>query len=146
MIDDAFGHWLAGFVDGEGCFAISKGGYNGLRCVFRMAVRADDAAIVEEIHDRVGLGSISRLHEVKGGRPQATWTVTSKADCLALCALFERYPLRAKKARDFEVWKRAVVVWQESKRGYFAVPFDWSRMQILREELMTGREYKEMAA
>jgi hypothetical protein len=45
---------------------------------------------------------------------QACWTIASKRECAELARLLTRFPLRARKRRDFEIWARAVDRWAES--------------------------------
>jgi len=102
---DGFGDWLAGFADGEGCFYLSctKGGSH--RCNFRLKLRRDDRGVLELAATRTGLGSV---YDVK--KYQAEWMVVRKADCARLVEIFETFPLRAKKSRDFVVWAQAVAL------------------------------------
>jgi hypothetical protein len=143
--DDAFGHWFAGFADGEGSFDIhSVASGAAYICRFIIGLRSDDRAVLDEIAARTGLGSIyavpPRESQWHSARAQVTWTVARKAEVLRLVAIFDRYPLRAKKARDFATWRLAVFAWQEVKArrpGY-----DWSRMAQLKQELEAGRRYE----
>lgn len=153
-VDDAFGHWLAGFLDGEGCFMISHqsqrvGG--APICYMQLVLRADDAAILGEIQRRTGIGVFKarRLDSYSGTRsqgntrPQAMWRVSSRTDCLALVRLLDRYPMRAKKAGDYRFWREAV---QESHRVYVTYPLarrDYSRVWKLRDQMRAGRAWAE---
>jgi hypothetical protein len=56
-IDPGFGHWFAGFVDGEGCFLITRVG-KSYRCIFSLHLRGDDRPILEEIHRNLGIGTV----------------------------------------------------------------------------------------
>jgi len=115
-VDDAFGHWLAGLTDGEGCFAITKptegaGNYQ-LRCSFIILLRDDDASILQACQRITGLGKIYHRLGPKGKpshKPQTRWVVGDRVGCLGIVDLFTRYPLRSKKARVFEIWKQAVM-------------------------------------
>jgi len=113
-ITDDFGNWLAGFTDGEGHFQIAKqNGSNprtNYKCRFRIGLRDDDKAILEEIHYALGIGTISAnpIRDKHNGQPQTRFCVNALDECAELMKLFDRYPLRAKKQQDFEVWKLAV--------------------------------------
>lgn len=123
---DQFGHWLAGFADGESCFQIwsarvgrwSRGGAS-----FVIDLRADDHSILSLIQAYWQCGKIraggSRVATYDDGKTKRTYTVKEKrifrVDAMAdlervVIPHFERYPLRAKKARDFVVWKRGVIL------------------------------------
>lgn len=115
---DAFGMWLSGFVDGEGCFQINRRKHSIAPCgfvwvvLFSLGLRADDIGILYEIQRFWGNGSIEiAKREFLGfdAKPSAIYRVFSlKAHREILVPHFLRYPLRAKKARDFEVWREAV--------------------------------------
>lgn len=146
-VDDDFGHWLAGFLDGEGCFTIRPHTLGIFGCEAVLWVRDDDRAIVEEIVARTGIGSVIR-RERNGwrdanARPLIGWAIRRKVDCLALVSLLDRYPLRAKKARDYAVWREAVLHWQSAHyaRGK-AGPGDWSEMAALKQQLEDVRRYR----
>lgn len=119
MIDDAFGNWLAGFTAGEGMFGflIRKTGRSQykFRPRFQIALRNDDAPILLEVVKALGCGYV-RTDENKGGKsvlrnPTASYLcddITSLHNIIV--PLFETYPLRAKKAREFAIWKEAITL------------------------------------
>lgn len=140
--DERFFDWLAGFIDGEGCFRIhaSPGRRSGsvrYSCRFVLGVRADDSEILHEIVRRTGIGTV-QPHPRRGiGKPQARWSITSQPECYALVELLDAYPLRAKKAGDFAIWREAVVEWsRDHPKGR-----DWSPMEALCRALKEGRVY-----
>lgn len=136
----AFGHWLAGFADGEACFALLSNGRGKVRAVFRIALRQDDEAVLRQIRNTLGVGNVRLAKAGKLGCDQAEFNVLSKPDCLAMVEFFERYPLRSKKARDFEIWKRAVRLWQNYYKGQRYA--DWTPMQELADQLRAIRAYE----
>ncbi len=121
-IDPSFGHWFAGFTDGEGCFTITAK-YNLPRrhfpsygLSFHIGLRRDDLPILEEIRTRINVGRIKVSHQNKEQNPQARLIVTRKRECFRLIDIFDLFPLRAKKARDFSIWKEAGMIWSKIKR------------------------------
>lgn len=109
IITDDFGHWFAGFCDGEACFYIGREG----GCQFFLNMRADDAGIIETIHARLGFG---RIHYTKDAttdyairRPMCRYEVSRKRDSLKIVGIFDRFPLRSRKARDYAIWREAVI-------------------------------------
>ena len=150
-MNDAFGHWLAGFIDGEGCFVIAKreDPKYGARyqCRFSVNMRADERPMLEEIVARTHIGRIEAKkadRKSRRGNPQAVWMVTSQRECLMLVELLDRYPLRAKKRRDYTIWREAVILWcgwaMDNPRHFKR---DWRPLGRLRERLMDGRRYRE---
>jgi hypothetical protein len=107
---DAFGNWLGGFVAGEGSFILSMASRRRPTpyAKFVIALRDDDRPILEEIRDFFGCGTLhSRIH--KGDNPQFRLVVSRAEDLMAtIVPFFERYPIRAKKRRDFPIWARGV--------------------------------------
>lgn len=131
-IDPSFGHWLAGFVAGEGCFLVSKQ-RNTWNCIFTLSLRDDDAEILWEIHDRLGIGRLQKKPEKGSSKPQTEWIVSNKEDCLQLVYILDKFSLRAKKARDFHIWRRAVFAHSAK---------DVERVASLAVELKQTRAYK----
>lgn len=143
-LDDGFGHWFAGFVDGEGCFQISenamgKRGIASYRCIFDVSLRFDDADILKEVQRRTGAGTLTFFQP--GGRraaPAVRWQVKNKEGALFLTKLFDKYPLRAKKAKDYEIWRKAVLSWHDGTKGS-GLRADYSVMADCRKALLTLR-------
>ena len=123
--------WFAGFADGEGCFYIGRRRH-GHAPAFSVDLRDDDGDV------------LIRLRNAFGGRllwrPRiCTWAVTDKSGLVRLVKYFDRYPLRAKKGRDYLIWREAVSVY---RRGTYASP----ELGPLREVLMANREYQGATA
>jgi hypothetical protein len=140
-IDPSFAHWLAGFVDGEGCFTIA---YDppGYSCWVSIQLRRDDEPVLQEIRDQTGVGAIRRRGSRGSHNPQSTWAVASKKDCLLLVALFDKFPLRAKKRRDYLIWREAVIHWcRVSGRYEGDKRRDWQKMAEYKESLAAVRRF-----
>lgn len=154
-MDPEFGHWLAGFIDGEGCFTIGRYkdvrcGSVGYNCRMALAVREDDRPLLEEIQRCVGFGYLRRRvptrRMVPNAKPTVQWGVQTKNGCLTLVELLDVYPLRSKKARDYAVWREAVLAWHAMPPhgfgpGRVAIRFDWTRMAELYDQLPKVRRY-----
>jgi hypothetical protein len=152
-ITEDFGNWLAGFIAGEGCFQIAPQNVSVgfcsycTKCIVKL--REDDRPVLDEIHERTGLGSVTWKSEKappgRVWRPQAAWQVQSRADCLRLVAILDAHPLRAKKARVFAVWRLAVLVGAQRRNGgNWALEHNqllWERMAELRVELAAANGY-----
>lgn len=114
-MDAAFGHWFAGFADGEGTFCISHHKPSSrLRTpaysfVFRLKVRDDDSDIIKEIHDRLGFGRVERVAARHHSNGQIGFVCSSLPDALSLINVLDAHPLRAKKRRDYAIWRAAAL-------------------------------------
>lgn len=137
--------WFAGFVDGEGCFGIHRGKArygSAFHPELSIALRADDLAILEQIQAAFGGGlSISRP---PGAAPLAKVCIGSKRDLPRLVEYFDRFPLRAKKAADYVLWRRAVLLYCSAGGGRKQGAGD--ELEALRDALMGSRRYDEAAA
>jgi hypothetical protein len=113
----------------------SPGATRRYRPHFALGVRYDDASILHEIVARTGVGKIyMSRNEVRPNRHNtATWQVTRKDDLAQLVSLLSRYPLRAKKRRDFEIWQDAVSVVATCRQGMsrsYAEVCQWELQEI----------------
>jgi hypothetical protein len=139
LIDPAFGHWLAGFVDGEGCFQVSRN-TSGRRfrcayyCRLTIALREDDDGILNEIQRQTGVGNVDGDRK----RRQRRWVVTDRDGVRVVRDIFRVYPLRAKKSRDFALWDEGVTLWT-AKRRYRDLEYA-ARMEEIRCELMAVKK------
>lgn len=140
QMDEQFGHWLAGFTDGEGCFLIDKGmGTHSPR--FVLSTRIDDLPILTEIRDRLQMGNIySKKSMPDGYRRSAAVAlhIVRKEHIIQLAALFDRYPLRAKKQNDFRIWRIAVALWASHDR-YGVSHSIQAELAVLKAELEAQR-------
>jgi DNA modification methylase len=143
VIDPGFAHWLAGFIDGEGCFSVHKKMVNGCEtydCQFSMQLRADDKQIVIETQKQLGgIGTIAdRPAPANPGnsKPQVRYCISSQRDCQRLREVLRVFPLRAKKARDFEIWSQALDAWIAHEPGS-----SWEEVAYFRKALMDVRRY-----
>jgi len=155
-VSDAFGHWIAGFTDGEGHFdgimIINQNGYRQLNMSFQINLRADDKPILEMIHNTLGVGHLFHRPRHPPTKPQTLYVVRRTADLYhVIVPLFEKYPLRAKKRKDFEVWKRLIdIKYHEGGhkgrgRHHGSVPLPesfWEKVEPLVGQLKEGRKFK----
>jgi LAGLIDADG endonuclease len=127
------GFRLAGLTDGEGCFSIATN-----HCAFVVKMRADDRPLLERIRSEVG--SPGRFANAKGlgetQKPQVSWIISRKAELLWLTEVFDAFPLWSKKARDYEIWREAVIAWYSGLTDFTAY----------REAIREAREYRESDA
>ncbi len=125
---NSFGHWLSGFTDGEGSFALRVAQDNRRRhlywldAIFSIGLRADDTEVLSQIKEfwQVGVIYAKRPHSsgVGNGKPQSTFRIRRIKDFVnVVIPHFDHYPLRAKKRRDYVIWKEAVdFLWKIHQR------------------------------
>lgn len=153
-VDDAFGHWLAGFIDGEGTFLIGQHTQalrrprrdGGHYCMFAIVLRRDDAALIEECRRRTGLGVVvypKAKYDYQN--PTVRWAVKRKRDVVRLCEVLDACPLRSKRARDFAIWRQGVSLWLSVRpgRGTSRSQEAQSQMKQLKRQLEEGRQYRD---
>lgn len=107
-IPDSFGHWFAGLTDGEGCFGLNRNNGRYMTTRFSIGLRADETPVLNYIQETLGFGQVYVARDLTGRSPAAQFSVSSIGGCQSLVEIFHKYPLRAKKARDFEIWAEAV--------------------------------------
>lgn len=144
---------MAGFIAGEASFyfgrCTTKNGYRTVQPGMKICLRDDDALILYELQRETGLGTVyANAHSRWScGRDQMVWQVSSKAHCVTLVTLLDEYPIRAKKARDYAVWREMILAWHEVRsnpgRGH---RHDWSEIDRLADELLRVRKHPLEAA
>jgi len=99
-------------------------------------MRADDAAILYEMQRRLeGAGSIA-IRDKETSNPQVRYCISSKRDCYILREVLLNFPLRAKKARDFEIWCHALDAWLAHEVGG-----TWEDMEFYRDQIMLVKRF-----
>lgn len=110
--------YIAGFVDGEGCFALNyradrrydgKGNkiyeYHYWKTEFAIVLHPSDAELLRLIKQSLGVGSIS----FKRAGDQVRYSVQNVLDLNnVIVPFFKKNPLFGTKAKDFELWSQAV--------------------------------------
>ena len=128
-MDTNFGNYIAGFTDGEGCFGINKHiQHKHLKAFyyprFAIHVRADDAPILLQIKQFLGCGEIY-VHNNIDRNPMVSYQIDGVKDLMKVIELFDACPLRAKKAREYAIWRTCVLLKQKRGRNdYFAIAYE----------------------
>jgi hypothetical protein len=128
--DDA---WFSGFTAGEGCFLIVTRNRSRLAPIFALCLRADDLDVLEQLQGSFG-GRLCLKTPQRNDNPAAHWQIAKKSELAQLVRYFDRFPLHAKKARDYTIWRRAV-------EAYCAHGSHAPELRHLREALSAGRKY-----
>lgn len=141
-IPDDFGHWLAGFIAGEGSFGIyPRTKRRGYYLQFVISLRADDRPILDNICRTTGLGVLS-YRQPPQGNALTTWRVHRRQDMLRLITILDHFPLRAKKADDYAIWRRAALYLGSSIHvGGRGRTNDWEPIGNLADELAAIRRF-----
>src|SRR5205085_12135731 len=106
VLSDTEGHFVAGFIDGEAHLAIvEQNGGQSYSCAMTLGVRDDDVALLRWLAASTGLGTVNPVSARSTSKPQARWVLRSQADCLGLVELLDRYELRGRKRREYEIWR-----------------------------------------
>ena len=117
--------YIAGFVDGEGCFALSlrkdvrkeRPGspvYFHWKAMFAIELRSDDVSVLNLIHERFKCGSVTHIPK----RNVVRFQVANLDDLNTIISpFFEAHTLIGKKQRDFNAWRKAVKILYEQKQG-----------------------------
>jgi hypothetical protein len=117
------GDYVAGFIDGEGCFTIviskhktKKLGLDA-RLHFQIEVRADDQEILQHIQETLNCGRIYFLsYERYGWHPHVELKVSSFPDIVnKLVPFLTKYPLRAKKRFSYERFLEAIEIFKKKE-------------------------------
>ncbi len=140
--DSGFCDWFAGFVAADGCFySVLEKGSSWPQPRFMIHLRDDDLDIILEIQDRLGVGRIySKPSYRKGDSPAVQLQVAHSDDLIKLIAIFDKYPIRAKKQRDYVIWRELVSLLRSNRDTR-----DRERIQYLHRKLRFIKQYDSEA-
>jgi hypothetical protein len=121
---NSFAHWLSGFTDGEACFHLKvlkrkTSERPQLSCAFQIGLRADDLDVLKQIQTYFGCGAIRPFQTkskkvLPNAKPSNYFVIDSLQDLFTkVIPHFDAYPLRSKKARDYVIWREAVLLKHE---------------------------------
>jgi ubiquinol-cytochrome c reductase cytochrome b subunit len=105
--------WFVGFVEGDGCFSITKNGVY-TKYEFSIEVSVRDINLLYKIKSILGIGYISQRvrKSVITGEPieMARLKVSSKGDLIQIILpIFEQYPMLTNKQFDFLYFKECLL-------------------------------------
>jgi hypothetical protein len=110
-VDDKWGAWFSGLVDGEGHFGIQCiNKRTNYQPVFQISLRVEEEPIIREIHQKIGCGvvyispkSYTNQFGQKCSRV-ASFHISSTPGALRIIDILDAYPLRTNKKEDYAIW------------------------------------------
>ncbi len=133
--------YVSGFVDGEGSFVFFFSPRKDIRLGeelnldFQIELRYDDREILERIQATLGCGHINDLDYKRypTWQPHVKYRVGRIEDLhTKLCPFFKKYPLQAKKRKNFEVFAQAVAL---KYKKLHRTPEGFRKLKILRQQI-----------
>ena len=115
--------YIAGLIDGEGCFCINiskhktkKLGYDP-RLEFEVEMIIEDEPLLRKLQKALGCGHIYILnYERYGWRPHVKYAVKSHKDIQTkVIPFFKKYKLQGKKAKDFNFFCQGSEIFEKGE-------------------------------
>ncbi len=154
--------YIAGFVDGEGCFSLSvrrdvrhertsKAVYYSWKASFAINLRGDDFKILKVIQKRFKVGEVTYTQNKSAVRYQVS-NLFELQDFIV--PFFKKTKLFGKKNKDFELWVKAIKILVKYKKARGRVnitkgkqgfqKIEWSKKDIrdLENIQVKSSEYK----
>jgi len=130
--DRDFANYIVGQADADSAFCVEV--YEHKRYSFGVRVwvywtisKAFDENILKRITDFLGVGKV-RYVKARKPLPDYELRVYGK-ECSKIVEFFEKFPLRANKQKDFELWKEAVEICNSRKRSHGN---PWKKEELLK--------------
>ncbi|MGH2983437.1 MAG: LAGLIDADG family homing endonuclease [Solirubrobacterales bacterium] len=141
-VGSALGGFLAGFLEGEASFNITRqAGWANHRCRMTLCVRDDDRTLIASLAKATRIGSVTSQEARATSKPQVTWQVCAKSDCARLIEILDAYPLRGRKSYDYAIWRAAVRFWVADDPTRYEKNRDWEPMRYLKLQLSAARRF-----
>jgi hypothetical protein len=146
-IDDRFGYWFSGLFDGEGSFILksTKRGIS-LYCKVTMKATLGNSQALQRACTSIGCGKYvedrGALKRKPGSTPGQVHLKFQRFEELKqiIVRFFEMYPLKTSKSREFDVWRRGVLLRSKFSRHRALPPEFWNRFRELEAEFQKVRE------
>lgn len=115
--------YVTGLVDGEGCFCLTINTENKRRkssvvtyrywiADFSIHMRQDEQPILKAVQRFFNAGKVNSVGKYR----VVHFSIRDRHDIISkLISHFEKFPLRAKKQKDFNLWKEAVLILELAK-------------------------------
>ncbi len=158
MINDKLDPWyVTGLIDGEGCFCLTINTENKKRkgfvstyrywiADFSIHMRQDEKPILEAVQRFFNSGKVN----VVGKYHIVHFNIRDRLDIISkLIPHFEKFPLQAKKQKDFVLWKEGILILEAAKSrkktlfdGQLLTELEQNRLHEIRDFLsmrLTGQ-------
>lgn len=135
-MDKDFGNYMAGLIDGEGSFGLHiHTQHKHLRPMyyprFNIHLRADDLPILLQVKDFLGVGKIY-FHNNIERNPMVSYQIDNVKDLIKVIEVLDVCPLRAKKAREYQIWRACVLLKQKRGRNEY-LPIAYEQLRELKK-------------
>lgn len=146
FVDDTAGGYVSGLIDGEGWFMVAVKDRQNYSPRFGINLRADDISILRWLRDYFDCGNVY-INGTPNVAPCAVFCVSDLYSIMrSVLPHFERYPLRAKKKRDFKTWQRMVNLQARWFRVSPPPQHVIRKMTALNDKLRNDRLYRGFAS
>lgn len=134
-MDINFGNYFAGLVDGEGSFGLHiQNQHKHLKTFyyprFNIHLRADDTPILLQIQKFLGVGKIY-FHNNIERNPMVSYQIDNVKDLMKVIEVLDVCSLRAKKAREYAIWRTCVLLKQKRGRHEY-LPIAYEQLRLLK--------------
>ena len=147
-------NWIAGFVDGEGCFVMAGiHGKHGFYALPNFSISQTELKPLKTIRDYFGFGRIySHTSKINDGyKRQKKWvySVGSREKCLIIAKFFRKYKLQTMKKEAFKIWEEGIIwlnkniskrrggrikLWDDDKIKYFKSHYTMINKRIIKSK------------
>lgn len=115
--------YVSGLIEGEGCFCITISRHKtkklgvDARIIFEIEMIIDDKPLLEKLRRFFNCGHIYVLnYERYGWRPHVKYAIKSYKEIKdIIIPFFKRYKLQGKKAKDFEFFCQAAILFEKKE-------------------------------
>jgi hypothetical protein len=109
--------WLAGLLEGEGCFRARNSGFTN--DTITISVTMTDEDVVRKAHEIIKLGTVSGPYLIKSGKSIWIWQCSSRKEVPQI--LMTIYPLMGKRRQTrikwlLDIWKS--IPYDTCKKGH----------------------------
>jgi len=143
--------WAVGFIEADGCFTIIHSTHGGRFSQyyprFKVGQRADNSIALYRIQEILGgIGAICGPYSANplkpNDKPTQMLTIAKKEELVQLVALLDKYPLKTKKASDYAIWRKAVLLWSSTDNSRHSKEPIWLQMREYWEQLKEAHKYR----